>query len=140
MSADRTQTSRPSQWDKGEYPHQELTEKIIGAAFEVHRELGPGFLEKVYEKALHRELDESGVQTIAQAEIEVLYKAQPAGVYYADLLVDGSVICEIKAVETLASAHEAQLLHYLKATGINVGLLLNFGAKRVQVKRFALTK
>ncbi len=140
MSADRTQISRPSQWDKGEYPHQELTEKIIGAAFEVHRELGPGFLEKVYEKALHRELDESGVRTIAQAEIEVQYKAQPVGVYYADLLVDGSVICEIKAVETLASAHEAQLLHYLKATGIKVGLLLNFGAKRVQVKRFALTK
>ncbi len=140
MSADRTQISRPPQWDKGEYPHQELTEKIIGAAYEVHRELGPGFLEKVYEKALRRELDESGVRTIAQAEIEVLYKAQPVGVYYADLLVDGSVICEIKAVETLASAHEAQLLHYLKATGIKVGLLLNFGAKRVQVKRFALTK
>ncbi len=140
MSADRTQISRPSQWDKGEYPHRELTEKIIGAAFEVHRELGPGFLEKVYEKALHLELDESGVRSIAQAEIEVIYKAQPVGVYFADLLVDGSVICEIKAVETLASAHEAQLLHYLKATGIKVGLLLNFGAKRVQVKRFALTK
>ena len=140
MSSDRTQISRPSQWDKGDYPHRELTEEIIGAAFEVHRELGPGFLEKVYEAALVQELEERGVRVSSQAEIAVRYKTQPIGVYYADLLVDGSVICEIKAVETLASAHEAQLLHYLKATGIKVGLLLNFGAKRVQVKRFALTK
>ena len=135
MSADRTQISRPPKGDKGEYPHRELTEKIIGSAFEVHRELGPGFLEKVYEKALHRELDQSGVRTIAQAEIEVLYKTQPVGVYYADILVDGKVICEIKAVERLSRAHEAQLIHYLKATGIKVGLLLNFGAKQLEIKR-----
>ncbi len=135
MSADRTQISRPSQWDKGEYPHQELTEKIIGAAFEVHRELGPGFLEKVFETALARELTSRGIAVRTQSEIGVSYKGQSVGVYYADLLVDGSVICEIKAVETLASAHQAQLLHYLKATGIKVGLLLNFGAKRLAIKR-----
>jgi len=70
----------------------------------------------------------------------VRYKGQPVGVYFADLMVDDSVICEIKAAESLTSAHEAQLLHYLKATGIKVGLLLNFGSKRVQVKRFARTR
>ena len=71
----------------------------------------------------------------SQAEIDVSYRGQPVGLYFADILVDGRVICEIKAVESLSRAHEAQLLHYLKATGIKVGLLLNFGALRLQVKR-----
>ncbi len=127
--------SRPAPQADGSYPHKDLTEKIIGAAFEVHRELGPGFLEKVYEAALVQELEERGVRVSSQAEIAVRYKDQPVGVYYADLLVGGKVICEIKAVEGLSSAHEAQLIHYLKATGIKVGLLLNFGAKRLAIKR-----
>jgi len=135
MSADNTQIGHPYHPDAASYPHQELTQKIIGAAFEVHRELGPGFLEKVYETALAREMETRGLPARPQAEITVHYKGQPVGVYYADILVDGKVICEIKATETLASAHEAQLLHYLKATGIQVGLLLNFGSQRVQVKR-----
>jgi GxxExxY protein len=135
MDTDRAQMSRPAPRKDGAYPHKELTEKIIGAAYVVHRELGVGFLEKVYETALVQELEERGVRVSSQAEIAVRYKGQPVGVYYADLLVGGKVICEIKAVEGLSSAHEAQLIHYLKAAGIKVGLLLNFGAKRLEIKR-----
>src|SRR3972149_1237292 len=131
MNTDRTQMSRRAPRGDGSYPHKDLTEKIIGAAFEVHRELGPGFLEKVYETALVQELSSRGVSARPQAEIEVSYRGQPVGLYFADILVDGRVICEIKAVDKLSSPHEAQLLHYLKATGIKVGLLLNFGARRL---------
>ncbi len=122
------------------YPHRELTEKIIGAAFEVHRELGPGFLEKVYETALRRELSEGGIQAEPQVPIQVRYKGQPVGQYYADLVVERSVICEIKTVESLGPPHKAQLLHYLKATGIQVGLILNFASSRVEVRRVVLSK
>jgi GxxExxY protein len=102
--------------------------------------LGPGFLEKVYETALVQELARRSMPARSQAEITVHYKGQAVGVYYADILVNDAVICEIKATQALNSAHEAQLLHYLKATGIKVGLLLNFGSQRVQVKRLARTK
>ena len=139
MSADKTQITDLVK-DEVNYPHLETTRAIIGAAYEVHRELGPGFLEKVYEAALAQELTNRGVPVRCQAEIRVRYKGQEVGVYYADVLVDDNVVCEIKAVESLSSAHEAQLLHYLKATSIKVGLLLNFGSQRVQVKRFARTK
>ena len=135
MNTDRTQKLALPPQVEPDYPHQDLTRQVIGAAFEVHRELGPGFLEKVYETALVRELEASGIAAVPQAEIHVHYKGQPVGLYYADVLVDGKVICEIKAVESLLPAHEAQLLNYLKATGVKVGLLLNFGPKRVQVKR-----
>ena len=117
------------------FPHQDLTREIIAAAYEVYGELGRGFLEKVYEKALAMELTHRGLKVRPQAEIEVRYKGDSAGVYYADLMVNDTVICEIKAVEPLNNAHQAQLLNYLKATGIKVGLLLNFGPKRVDVKR-----
>lgn len=116
------------------YPHQELTREIIAAAYEVHRELGWGFLEKVYENALALELGNRKLRASQQAEIEVRYKGNIAGVYYADLLVNDTVLCELKSVEALNNAHQAQLLNYLKATGIKVGLLLNFGPKRVDVK------
>jgi len=112
-----------------------VTGEIIGAAYEVYRELGYGFLEKVYETAIVQELTSRGILAQPQAEIEVRYKGHPVGVYYADVLVHDRVICEIKATDGLSSVHEAQLLHYLKATGIKVGLLLNFGPKRVDVKR-----
>ena len=134
MDTDSTQIGRPTP-RTDTYPHRELTEKIIGAAYEVQRELGPGFLEKVYETALIDELRNRGVPAIGQAEIEVRYKDTPVGNYYADILVDSKVICEIKAVDNLSRAHEAQLIHYLKAAGIKVGLLLNFGAKQLEIKR-----
>ena len=118
-----------------DYPHSELTEKIIGAAFEVHNELGWGFLEKVYENALIAELRDRQIAVIPQPEIPVRYKGKTIGVYNGDLLVAGEVLVEIKALSALNTVHEAQLLHYLKATGIKVGLLLNFGAQRLQIKR-----
>ena len=139
MDADRAQITDLAE-DEDDYPHLETTRAIIGAAYEVHGELGPGFLEKVYEAALTQELTSRNVPVRAQAEITVHHKGRAIGQYYADLLVDEVVICEIKATEALMPAHEAQLLHYLKATGIKVGLLLNFGSRRVQVKRFARTR
>jgi GxxExxY protein len=118
-----------------DYPHSELTEKIIGAAFEVHNELGWGFLEKVYENALIAELRDRQIAVIPQPEIPVRYKGKTIGVYNGDLLVAGEVLIEIKALSALNTVHEQQILHYLKATGIKVGLLLNFGAQRLQIKR-----
>jgi GxxExxY protein len=119
-----------------EFPLKDLTEKVIGAAMEVHRQLGSGFLEKIYETALGMELAEAGLKAEAQAQIPVRYKGKLVGVYLADLLVDGARIVEIKAVRDLASEHEAQVIHYLKATGKKVGLLLNFGRSRLQFRRF----
>lgn len=119
----------------GEYPHQELTRQIIGAAYDVHRELGGGFLEKVYESALAMGLAARGLNVQCQTPIEVQYKGESLGTYFADLFVNSAVICEIKAANGIDSSHQAQLLHYLKATDIKVGLLLNFGRKRVDVKR-----
>ena len=118
-----------------DYPHSELTEKIIGAAFEVHNELGWGFLEKVYENALIAELRDRQIAVIPQPEIPVRYKGKTIGLYNGDLLVAGEVLVEIKALSALNTVHEQQILHYLKATGIKVGLLLNFGAQRLQIKR-----
>jgi GxxExxY protein len=95
----------------------------------VYNVLGYGFLEKVYAGALKIELEKKGLLVVPQAKINVLYEGQYVGIYYADMLVEDSVIVEIKAVATLLEEHEAQLLNYLKATNIEVGLLLNFGLK-----------
>ena len=118
-----------------EYPNKELTQGIIGAAFEVHNILGNGFLEKVYQNALAKELELRGYQVGVEIKIPVFYKDEPVGDYYADILVNERIIVELKAVSDLTSQHEAQLLNYLKATGHKVGLLLNFGTNRVQIKR-----
>jgi GxxExxY protein len=125
---------------RDDFPLKPLTERIIGAAFEVHNQLGSGFLEKVYENALVRELVDRGLRIETQHPIPVSYKGHLVGSYFADILVENSVICEIKSIEILLPIHESQLLHYLKATGIPLGLLLNFGTSRVQVKRMARTK
>jgi GxxExxY protein len=114
--------------------YNSLTEKIIGVFYEVYNKLGYGFLEKVYEHAMVLECEKQGIPVVAQAPIRVAYDGKVIGEYFADLLVDGKVIVEIKALNGLAPEHEAQLLNYLKATSIEVGLLLNFGPKP-QVKR-----
>jgi GxxExxY protein len=111
----------------------QLSDIIIGCAYKVHRELGSGFLEKVYENALRLELEEVGLSVRQQAPIPVHYKGRVVGEYFADLVVDERIIIEIKAVQNLAKEHEVQLVHYLTATGIEDGLLVNFGAS-VQVK------
>src|SRR5882762_722402 len=112
----------------------DLTQKIIGCAYTVHNSLGPGFLEKVYENALRIELEKLGLEVKQQEPINVLYDGQVVGEYYADLWVDERVIVELKAALALAKEHEVQLVNYLTATGVNDGLLINFGPS-VQVKR-----
>jgi GxxExxY protein len=116
------------------YKHQELTERIIKAAHNVHNELGYGFLEKVYHNAMVLELRKMGLQAVSEKPVSVCYDGQRVGEYFADIIVDEKVILEIKAVEAVNRAHEAQLVNYLKATNIDVGLLLNFG-KSLEVKR-----
>ena len=111
-----------------------LTDKIICAAYNVHNELGSGFLEKVYENALLLELRANGISVEPQKGIVVRYKDCVVGEYVADIMVENSVIVELKSVDKIADIHELQLKNYLKATGIEVGLLLNFG-KSVEVKR-----
>ena len=116
----------------------DITYQINGAIFEVNRVLGPGFLEKVYETALLIELRQRGIKAESQVPIIVNYKGQIAGEYIADLLVEDKVIVELKAVEKLSKLHEAQLLNYLKATGLKVGLLVNFQNMKADVKRLVL--
>ena len=119
-------------------PHWDLTHRIIGAAFEVHQTLGYGFLERVYAAALIHELTALGLKAEHEVAIPVRYKGVELGVYYADILVERAVVCEIKAIKALTREHEAQLLNYLKATSIEVGLLLNFGSRSAEVKRMVL--
>ena len=117
---------------------EEITYKINGAVFEVNRQLGAGFLEKVYENALLIELRERGLIAESQVSIRVDYKGNLVGDYFADIVVDDQVILEIKAVETIHKIHEAQILNYLKATGYKIGLLINFTYPKAVIKRYIL--
>jgi GxxExxY protein len=116
----------------------ELTYQINGARFEVNYTLGAGFLEKVYETALVVELRKRGIKADSQVPIQVSYKGIVVGEYFADILVEDKVIIELKAVEELSKIHEAQLLNYLKATGVKVGLLVNFKHPKAKIKRMVL--
>ena len=116
----------------------DITYSINGAVFEVNKILGPGFLEKVYENALLVELKSRGLKTESQVPITVSYKDNVVGEYLADLLVENKVIVELKTVENLDKNHEAQLINYLKATGLHVGLLVNFKHEKADIKRMVL--
>jgi GxxExxY protein len=116
----------------------DVTYAINGAVFEINRILGPGFLEKVYENALVFELEKRGLKAESQVPIKVSYKGKVVGEYVADILVEDKVIVELKTVEALDKIHEAQLLNYLKATGVNVGILVNFGHPKAEIKRMVL--
>jgi GxxExxY protein len=116
----------------------EVTYAINGAVFEVNQVLGPGFLEKVYENALLVELKKGGLKAETQVPIRVFYKDNAVGEYIADILVEEKVIVELKTVEKLDKVHEAQLLNYLKATGVRVGLLVNFKHPKAEIKRMVL--
>ena len=120
--------------DYQDFKYRELTERIINVFYKVYNKLGYGFLEKIYENAMMLELKKEGITSASQSPIRVLYEGEIIGEYYADILVDNKVIIEIKASRRLVNENEAQLLNYLKATDIEVGLLLNFGAKP-EVKR-----
>ena len=115
--------------------NDELSEKVIGAAFRVHNQLGFGFLESVYEKALSIELSKLGVLHGLQSPVQVLYDDQVVGDFVCDVLVEGRLILELKSVRELTTAHEVQLVNYLNATKTDVGLLINFGPTKVEVKR-----
>jgi GxxExxY protein len=119
----------------------DLCGQVIGAAMKVHSTLRPGFLESVYQNALRWELQKLGLKVDVQEPITVHYDGQVVGIFTADLLVNDSLILELKANQLLVKAHEAQLVNYLVATGIDEGLLLNFGAERLEYKKkFRLLK
>ncbi len=115
--------------------NKELSYRIVGAAMEVHRELGCGFLEAVYEDALCHEFILSSIPYQRQVEIPIYYKGVRMGKYFADLLVDGTIIVEIKAASGFAERHIAQALHYLAATDLRLAILINFGTQSLQTKR-----
>ncbi len=112
-----------------------LSERIIGAAIQVHRELGPGFLESIYEEALKVELSKSQIKYETQKEIKIRYRDVDAGSHRLDMIVENQIIVELKATKDLVDVHYAQLRSYLKATGLKVGLLLNFAKPTVEIKR-----
>ncbi len=118
--------------------HEDLTQDIIGAAFDVHNALGCGLLEKVYENALAWELALRKRVVTAQKEFKVSYKGKEAGVYYADLVVENKVVVEVKSVSDLGDVHRAQILNYLRISGIRVGLLLNFARPKLKFERFVV--
>ena len=119
----------------GELEKREVTEKIIGAAFEVYKELGYGFLERVYQRAMQVELQRAGLKAEIERRIQVKYKGVIVGDFDADLFVDESVIVELKVAKNYNAEDEPQLLNELKATGIRVGLLINFGRTKVEFAR-----
>ena len=114
---------------------KELSYAIIGAAMEAHRVLGPGFLEAVYESALAYELTLRGIRFERQMHLPVYYKDQLLGEYIADLVIEGQIILELKAISAISAAHEAQAHHYLAATGLKLAIILNFGTESLQQKR-----
>jgi GxxExxY protein len=115
--------------------HEELTGKILEACFEVSNELGSGFLESVYEKALLIALRDKGLAARPRVPIAVMFRDHNVGDFEADILVEDKVIVELKAVSALAPQHQAQVINYLKATGIEVGLLINFGPPKIEYRR-----
>lgn len=124
----------------GDLKYGAITQVVIGCAFDVMNELGAGFLESVYGKALLLALRQRGQKAEAQQPIKVTFRGECVGEFFADLVVDGKIIVELKAVKAIAPEHQAQVINYLKATGIEVGLLINFGNPRLEYRRFTRTR
>ena len=122
--------------------HKDTTEKIIGAAFEVHKFLGNGFQEVIYQRALAIEMRKAGLEFAREIEQDIFYKdfPEPIGTRRADFVVAREVLVELKAISALEDVHEAQILNYLKAYRLEIGLLLNFGSKSLEIKRLILTQ
>lgn len=118
--------------------YKDLSYKIIELALEVHNELGCGFLEKVYENALMILLDRENIPARQQAPADVYFQDKVVGQYFSDILVDNKLILELKTVDVIANIHKAQVLNYLRATGLKLGLILNFGKPRLEYKRLVL--
>lgn len=124
--------------DDGNIIYKELSYKIIELAFEVHNELGCGFLEKVYENAMMLLLEREKIPAKQQAPADVYFQGKIIGRYFADILVDNKMILELKTVDVITNVHTAQILNYLRATGIKLGLILNFNKPRLEHKRLVL--
>ncbi len=124
--------------NKVELIHKELTEKIIKAAYKVHNTLGPGYLESIYQNALIIELQNMGFKCDAEKSVKIFYSGHEIGEHRLDLIIEEKVIVELKAVSEFHPVHKAQIISYLKATGLKVALLLNFGKEKVEFKRFIL--
>lgn len=138
MSTDeKLRTDEKHRAESFEGLHSEITEKVLGIFFEVYNELGGGFLECVYQQALRIALVQAGLKVAIEVPVPVYFRAEVVGNFRADLVVNDCVLLELKAVSAFDRAHEGQLLHYLRATKLEVGLLLNFGP-RAQFKRFIL--
>jgi GxxExxY protein len=116
--------------------YEDLTNRILGVCFEVSNELGAGFLESVYQNALVIALKSKGLHVERECPIPVYFRGENVGQFFADLVVEGLVILELKAVAALSSAHKAQVINYLKASDMDVGLLLNFGVSKLEYRRF----
>jgi GxxExxY protein len=124
--------------DALKYPEQALTERILEAAFGVHNTLGAGFLEKVYANAVTLELRSKGLACEQEAPVQVRYRNAIVGDYLADIVVEGKVLIELKACSALDPVHEAQIINYLRASNLRVGLLMNFGRPKLQYRRFVV--
>ena len=118
--------------------HKDITKEIIDSAYQVHNALGCGLLEKVYNNALVVDVESKGRKVAAQQEFKVLYRDRIVGVYYADLVVENKVIVEVKSVEKIDDIHRAQLLNYLRISGIRVGLLINFARPKLEYERLVV--
>lgn len=127
--------TRFTQDGENKWVYKDLTEKIIGCCYNVHNVLGSGHKESVYKQALCKEFEKQNINFIQEVSLPVKYQGDPVGIYRADFVIEGKILLEIKAVEFMPKNYEIQLLHYLKTTGYKVGLLINFGAKSVQIRR-----
>ena len=135
VKIDRVINAEPDIRDEN-LKHGKITRIIIGCAFDVINELGMGFLESVYEKAMLLAVRQKGLSAIPQQPIHVVFRGENVGEFYADLLVEQKVIVELKTVKALLPEHEAQIINYLNATQVEVALLINFGVPRIEIKRF----
>lgn len=135
MNADTNKMNPDKTSKKEEYKYKELTGLILKLAFEVHNTLGCGFLEKVYERALIYEFKINNLKVETQKTMKIVYKDQNVGTYIADIVVEGKVIIELKAIDFLTTIHRAQVLNYLRASGYDVALILNFAKPRLEYKR-----
>lgn len=120
--------------------YKELSYQIVGLAMQVHRELGFGFSEKVYENALMMLLRQERLPALQQAPLSVYFRGEVVGDYYADIVIESKIILELKSVDRIIDAHRSQVLNYLKATGLQLAIILNFGKKKLEHERLAFTK
>jgi len=132
------QTTENTEYTENKYPFSEITDKIIKCAIEVHKTLGPGFIESIYEQALIHELKQAGLKVDQQVSTKIIYKNIDVGEHRLDLLVNDAVIVENKTVKEFDDFHQAQVLSYLKASGKKIGLLINFAKRKIDVKRVIL--